>query len=552
MAIEMLNLSINRSIKSDTQDILNDTSELKDDTAQILQEIAKLQAKLPEHGQTGDQYVMHRYLDSLTTYAESSFGQLSIQGLEEESRKPTPIEERLASDGIISLYPSSSSATAQGSYPSASASVSAPPLEAQASDLPLSRLPSSPHSFFPPEDPDLDPPFAVSDLSWCKNSALPFSFPHPQHATEGHTDLVYTICQTSNFVISGSRDRSIRVWNAKKRRLEYPPLLGHESSVFCVTADETQDLIVSCGGDRSIMTWQLSTGALKSRIPQAHGDSVLNIKLNEWYLVSSSKDCTAKVWDRKLLVLPNNRRVSEPFPQSVLRGHAAPINAVVLTDAEAVTACGDRQIRVFDLDSGTCLRRMSSHEKTITTLVLSADGRYIISAGGDSDIVIHSKESGNEVTRLQGHGDLIRALITIPEANLIVSGSYDETVAIWAFNEDGVWKKERSLDVKETQRRSLALDLRKRSSDFTEEIRKAVETGADADVEARSSGKVFCLLSRGKQILCGAGSTIVGWDFGDDPEVEEDFDTRVQSAAEAPKKQKGKRRQFFTSLKRGF
>ena len=521
-----------------TQDILNNTSELKEDTAQILQEIAKLQAKLPDHVQTGVHYLLDRYLDGLTSYAESSLGQLSDQGPEEESRRPTPVEEKFASVGILSLYPS------------ASTSVSAPPPEAQTSGLPLSHSTSSPNSFLPTEEPHFDPPFAVSDPSWCKNQALPFSFPHPQHAMEGHTDLVYTICQTDNFIISGSRDRSIRVWNAKKRRLEYPPLMGHESSVFCMTADEAQDLIVSCGGDHSIITWQLSTGMMKNRIPQAHRDSVLNIKLNNRYLVSTSKDCTAKVWDRNLLGAPKDRRASEPFPQSVLRGHTAPINAVILTDGEAVTACGDRQIRVFDLDSGTCLRQMSSHEKTIATLVLSTDGRYIISAGGDSDILIHCKESGNAIARLKGHNDLIRALVTIPEANLIISGSYDETVAIWAFNKDQVWKKERSLDVKETQR-SLGLDLkeRQRSLDFTENVRKAVETGADA--EARSSGKVFCLLSRGKQILCGAGSTIVGWDFGDDLNME-DVDDRVQSGAESHKKSKGKRRQFLRSLKDRF
>lgn len=535
---------------ADTQNILNDTSELKEDTAQILQEIAKLQAKLPDHDQTGAHYLLHRYLDSLTSYAESSFGQLTNQSPEGESRRNTPIEEKFASVGILSLHPLISSTTAQGNYPSASASVSAPPLEAQTSGLQLSHSTSSPHSFPPTEEPHFDLPFAVSDPSWYKNRALPFSFPHPQHAMEGHTDLVYTIYQTDNFVISGSRDRSIRVWNAKKRRLEYPPLTGHGSSVFCVTADEAQDLIVSCGGDHSIMTWQLSTGTMQNIIPQAHENSVLNIKLNDRYLVSTSKDCTAKVWDRNLLGAPKDQRASEPFPQSVLRGHEAPVNAVILTDGEAVTACGDRQIRVFDLDSGTCLQRMSSHEKTIATLALSTDGRYIISAGGDSDIFIHCKESGNAIARLQDHDDLIRALITIPEANLIVSGSYDETVAIWAFNEDGVWKKERSLDVKETQR-SLGLDLkeRQRSLDFTENIREAVETGVDA--EARSGRKVFCLLSRGKQILCGAGSTIVGWDFGDDSNVE-DVDGRIQSGAESHKKPKGKRRQFLRSLKDRF
>ncbi|KAF2024608.1 WD40 repeat-like protein, partial [Setomelanomma holmii] len=275
---------------------------------------------------------------------------------------------------------------------------------------------------------------------------------------EGHTDLVYTLCQTQIFIISGSRDQSIRVWNASMLRLEYPPLMGHSSSVFSVAADDGQDIIVSCGGDGSIIFWQLSTGEMKKKIPQAHADSVLNVKLSDQYLVSASKDCTAKIWSRASWEPSGERRASEPFPHSVLRGHSAPVNAAVLSANEVITACGDRQIRVFDIGSGQCLRQMSSHEKTIAALTISDDGQFIISAGGDADIVIHHKTSGREVARLRGHENLIRTVIAIAESNLIVSGSYDETVAIWACNEDGVWKKERSLDIKETQR-SLGLDL---------------------------------------------------------------------------------------------
>jgi F-box and WD-40 domain protein 1/11 len=88
---------------------------------------------------------------------------------------------------------------------------------------------------------------------------------------------------------------------------------------------------------------------------------------------------------------------------------------VVLTENEVVTACGDRQIRVFDIDTGTCVRQMSSHEKTIVSLALSADGQCIVSAGGKIDVFIHHKQSGEVVSRLRGHQNLIRALMVIYE-----------------------------------------------------------------------------------------------------------------------------------------
>jgi WD40 repeat protein len=329
------------------------------------------------------------------------------------------------------------------------------------------------------------------------------------------------------------------------------PLIGHDSSVFGVAVDETSDFLVSCGGNGSIIAWKLSTGTRSGSIAQAHTDSILSIKLNKQYVVSTSKDCTAKIWSRSALETPGERRLSEPFPHSVLRSHPAPINDVLLTDSEVITACGDRQIRVFDMDSGACLRTMSSHEKPVVSLALSADGQYIVSAGGDADIVIHHKNSGHTIDRLQGHEDLIRAILTIPGESLIVSGSYDETVAIWAFNEDGSWKKERSLDIKETQR-ALGLDMkeRQRSLDFTENIRKAIETGAQA--AALSSGRVFCMLYREQQVLCGAGCTIVGWDFRDDAVMDVDVQRLRTASSESRKKTKGKGRQIIQHIKDRF
>jgi len=88
-----------RDIKADTQEIRDDTAAIpgiKEDTTQILVEIARLQAKLPKNaelqgleGHDLSGFMLQRYLDNLTTYAETTYD-ASDGELEEETAPSTP------------------------------------------------------------------------------------------------------------------------------------------------------------------------------------------------------------------------------------------------------------------------------------------------------------------------------------------------------------------------------------------------------------------------------------------------------------------------------
>jgi hypothetical protein len=58
-------------IKADTQEILNGNSAIKQDTALILAEISRLQEQLPRDELQTSGFMLQRYLDNLTSYAET-------------------------------------------------------------------------------------------------------------------------------------------------------------------------------------------------------------------------------------------------------------------------------------------------------------------------------------------------------------------------------------------------------------------------------------------------------------------------------------------------
>ncbi|THH05028.1 hypothetical protein EW145_g5101 [Phellinidium pouzarii] len=77
-------------------------------------------------------------------------------------------------------------------------------------------------------------------------------------ASEMHSDLVRSVAIGSDFVLSGSYDQSIKVWDRETGSLVADLDGRHEGRVFCVGFDCTK--IVSCGEDQRICMWDLSYG----------------------------------------------------------------------------------------------------------------------------------------------------------------------------------------------------------------------------------------------------------------------------------------------------
>ncbi|EJD02149.1 WD40 repeat-like protein [Fomitiporia mediterranea MF3/22] len=77
-------------------------------------------------------------------------------------------------------------------------------------------------------------------------------------ASEVHTDLVRSVALGPDFVLSGSYDQSIKVWDRETGALLADLSGKHEGRVFCVGFDCTK--IVSCGEDQKICIWDMSYG----------------------------------------------------------------------------------------------------------------------------------------------------------------------------------------------------------------------------------------------------------------------------------------------------
>ncbi|KIL67166.1 hypothetical protein M378DRAFT_74224 [Amanita muscaria Koide BX008] len=73
-----------------------------------------------------------------------------------------------------------------------------------------------------------------------------------------HKDLVRSVALGEKFVISGSYDRTIKVWDRRTGVLVADLTGGHVGRIFCIAFDRTK--VVSCGEDQRICVWDFAHG----------------------------------------------------------------------------------------------------------------------------------------------------------------------------------------------------------------------------------------------------------------------------------------------------
>lgn len=278
--------------------------------------------------------------------------------------------------------------------------------------------------------------------NWEHGRYTNFCLPHPDFPDEAHSQCVYTIQFSSTHLVSGGRDKTVRVWDLATRRLKLPPLRGHKRSVLCLQFDDSpdQDIIISGGSDSEVIVWQMSTGQMLRRLSDLHAEPVLNLRFDHRYLVTCSKDHTIKVLNRRDL-LPSDpeyptrhvgvdarypdyildKRNSDDFHDSryfqplesfsvlmVFDGHKAAVNAIQIHENEIVSASGDRTCMLWDISTGRHVKTFGGHTKGIACV--QYDGKRVVSGSSDFTVRVFDRETAAELNLLQGHRELVRTV----------------------------------------------------------------------------------------------------------------------------------------------
>jgi WD40 repeat protein len=80
-------------------------------------------------------------------------------------------------------------------------------------------------------------------------------------------------------IVSGSSDKTIRVWNADSGAVISGPFEGHTNSVMSVAFSPDGKRIVSGSSDKTIRVWNADSGGVVSGPFAGHTPSVMSVGL---------------------------------------------------------------------------------------------------------------------------------------------------------------------------------------------------------------------------------------------------------------------------------
>jgi hypothetical protein len=121
----------------------------------------------------------------------------------------------------------------------------------------------------------------------------------------GHTDFIScaTFSQDGKFVVSGSGDHTVRVWDSHTGKPTLKPLVMHTNTVLCVAFSPDGKRIVSGARDSRIVIWDTQTGEVVVGPIEGHRGEVSCICFSPdgKRVVSGSEDMMVQVRRRRFL-----------------------------------------------------------------------------------------------------------------------------------------------------------------------------------------------------------------------------------------------------------
>jgi WD40 repeat protein len=277
------------------------------------------------------------------------------------------------------------------------------------------------------------------------------------------------ISSDSSRIVSGSLDRTMRVWDG--RTYEEIGLCEHEDEVNSVTFSPDSGLIASGSDDCTVWIWNARTLEKVTHLT-GHKGLVSSVAFfpDGTRIASASWDCTVRIWDTRtyeplhvlqcsgqvfaIAISPDSTRLALGEYTSGTEGILRMFDILTLAEQAKVNICSGAffpwaiafslggnliasgtasgAIQVWDASHLSSIATITGHHAQVMSIVFSSDGSQIVSGSADGTVRIRPvASSAEQLAPIPGHDACVNQVVFSSDGLRLVSGSDDKTVRIW-------------------------------------------------------------------------------------------------------------------------
>lgn len=240
---------------------------------------------------------------------------------------------------------------------------------------------------------------------------------------KGHELAVLTVAVSpdSNYVATGSRDKSVKLWELSTGR-EVRSFLGHSASVNQVDFSSDGKHLISANGDASIKIWEVATGKeLFSIKPDAERVTDVAFDPKRRFFATVGFGQKVRVWD-----IVTKKKLAE-LDADGYAGSGGLIHVAVSPDGQWLAVGEDgftaRVYRSSDWKNVHTFNSSTLHSSCggcYTDVQFSTDSRYLIKASNNDAVVKYDLSTGALVTTYAAKVENLRSVSISRDGKLLV------------------------------------------------------------------------------------------------------------------------------------
>ncbi len=241
----------------------------------------------------------------------------------------------------------------------------------------------------------------------------------------GHTHVVTSVAFSPDgrFLLSGSRDKTLKIWDLQTKRLERT-LANSTAGIATVAFSPDGQFFADGNLNGTVRLWTWAGKEWVGKVAQQVSSLAIAFSPDSRHLVSTGgADKTLRLWS-----IQNRQLLTQWHRQDNYW-----VGAVAFSANGKLLASGGlgQTVDLWDAATGQRLCTVGSHAQDVTAVAFSPDGRLLASASQDATIKLWSLPTGRLVRTLTRHRGRVNAIAFSPSSQLLVSGGQDETVRLW-------------------------------------------------------------------------------------------------------------------------